>query len=108
VDWLSHSPWWRETTVFVTETDTQGEIDHVDAHRTLLFAAGPYVKRNYVSHTNATVPGLLKTIYELLRLPAANLMDRTAAGLEDLFTEEADVSPFNAIDPDSRIYTPKP
>ncbi len=104
VDWLSHSPAWREMAVFVTETDTQGEVDHVDAHRTLLFAAGPYVKRNYVSHTNATVPGLLKTIFELLRLPAANLMDRTAAGLEDFFTEVPDAAPFIAIAPDSRIY----
>ncbi len=107
VDWLSHSPWWREMAVFMTETDAVGEIDHVDAHRTLLFAAGPYVKRNYVSHTNATVSGLLKTIYELLRLPAATLIDRTAAGLEDLFTDAPDFSPFSAVAPDARIYNPK-
>jgi sugar lactone lactonase YvrE len=107
VDWLSHSPWWRGMAVFITETDTVGEIDHVDAHRTLLFAAGPYMKRNYVSHTNATVSGLMKTIYELLRLPAANLMDRTAAGLEDLFVDSPDFSPFSAVEPDARIYTPK-
>ena len=107
LDWLSHSPWWREMAVFMTETDTVGEIDHVDAHRAPLFAAGPYVKRNYVSHTNATVSGLLKTIYELLRLPAVNLMDRTAAGLEDLFADAPDFSPFSAVEPDARIYTPK-
>lgn len=107
LDWLSHSPWWGETVVFVTDTDTQGGIDHVDADRTLLFAAGPYVKRNYVSHTNATAPGLLKTIYELLRVPAANLTDRTAAGLEDMFAETPDPAPYTAIAPDSRIYVAK-
>jgi len=107
LDWLSHSPAWRDMTVFVSDTDTQGEIDHVGANRTLLFAAGPYVKRNYVSHTNASVPGLLKTICELLRVPAANLTDRTAAGLEDLFTGEADFSPFTALQPDARVLPAK-
>ena len=67
--------------VFATESDTQGSLDHIDSHRTLLLAAGPYVKRDYVSHTNASFPGLLRTIFELLRLPPLNLMDATAASV---------------------------
>lgn len=107
LDFLSHSQWWRNMVVFITENDTQGGLDHVDAHRTLLFAAGPYVKRSYVSHTNSSVPGLLRTIFELLNVPAENLMDRTAASLRDMFTEQADYGAFTAIAPDARIYPGK-
>jgi hypothetical protein len=107
VDYLSHSPWWRDMTVFITESDTQGGLDHVDAHRTLLFAVGPYVKRNYVSHTNSGFPGLLRTIQELLGMPATNLMDKTAASLRDMFTEEPDFGAYDAVPPDVRIFDPK-
>jgi len=106
VEYLSHSPWWRDMAVFVTESDTQGSLDHVDSHRTLLLAAGPYVKRNYVSHTNSSFPGLLRTIFELLGLPPATLMDATAASLRDMLTAEPDLAAFDAIEPDKRIFDP--
>jgi YVTN family beta-propeller protein len=106
LEYLSHSPWWRDMTVFVTESDTQGSLDHIDANRTLLFAAGPYVKRNYVSHVNASFPGLWRTIFELLSLPPLNLMDATAASPRDMMTEEPDFTPFTAVQPDRRIFDP--
>ncbi len=107
IDYLSHSPWWPDTAVFVTESDTQGGRDHVDAHRTLLLAAGPYVKRNYVSHTNSSFPGLLRTIFELLGLPPSSLMDATAASVRDMFIAEPDFAAFDAIDPDRRVFDPE-
>ena len=106
LDYLSHSPWWRNMVVFATESDTQGSLDHIDSHRTLLFAAGPYVKRNYVSHTNASFPGLWRTIFELLRVPPLNLMDATAATVTDMFTAQADFASFDASQPDPRIFDP--
>ena len=106
LEYLSHSPWWRDMAVFVTESDTQGGLDHIDANRTLLFAAGPYAKRNYVSHVNASFPGLVRTILELLRLPPMNLMDATAASLRNMLTAEPDVTPFTAVQPDTRIFDP--
>ena len=104
---LSHTPWWRDMAVFVTESDTQGSLDHVDSHRTLLLAAGPYVKRNYVSHTNSSFPGLLRTIFELLGLPPSTLMDATAASLRDMLTSEPEFGPFTAVEPDKRIFDPE-
>lgn len=106
LDYLSHSPWWRNMVVLVTESDTQRSLDHIDAHRTLLLAAGPYVKRNYVSHRNSSFPGLLRTVFELLRLPPLNLMDATAASLRDMLTAEPDFTPFRAVEPDARIFNP--
>lgn len=105
LEYLSHSPWWPEMAVFVTESDTEGGLDHIDSHRTILLAAGPYVKRNYVSHTNSSFPGLLRTIFELLGVKPLNLMDATAASLRGMFTDKPDLTPFTAVAPDPRIFT---
>jgi YVTN family beta-propeller protein len=106
LEYLSHLPSWSETAVFVTEDTAAGGIDLVDAHRTILLAAGPYVRRDYVSHTNTSFPGLLKTIFRILRIPALNLMDQTAAGLGDMFTDEPDYTPYKVVQPDKRIFNP--
>lgn len=106
LEYLSHSPWWREMAVFVTEDVAAGGIDLVDAHRTILLAASPYARRDYVSHTNTSFPGLLKTIFEILHIPALNLMDESAASLRDMFTEIPDYTPFNAVAPEKRIFDP--
>ncbi len=104
MEYLSHSPWWKDMAVFVTEDDAQGGQDHIDAHRTVLMAAGPYVKKNYVTHTNSSFPGLLRTIFEILGMPPLNLMDGTAASLMDVFTSEPDFTPWTALTPDQRIF----
>ncbi len=104
IEYLSHSPWWPEMAVFVTESGTNRELDHIDAHRTVLLAAGPYIKRNYVSHTNSSFPGLLRTVFKLLHVPPLNLSEATAASLDDMFTSAADLTPFTASAPDMRIF----
>ena len=58
VEALSHSRGWPETAVFVTESTTETALDHIDSRRTILLAAGPHVKRDYVSHTNLNFSGL--------------------------------------------------
>jgi hypothetical protein len=50
LQFLSHTPYWKEMLVVILEDDPQGGVDHVDAHRSILMMAGPYVKRGYVSH----------------------------------------------------------
>ena len=107
LEYLSRSQWWKETVVFVTEDVAAGGMDLVDAHRTILLAAGPNVRRDYVSHTNTSFPGLLKTIFAVFHVPALNLMDQTAADLSDLFTNEADFTPYKAVAPEKRIFDPE-
>lgn len=106
LEYLSHSPWWPRMAVFIADDDTENGLDHVDSHRTLLLAAGPYIRRNYVSHTNSNPPGLIRTVLELLHLPPMNLNDATAAALGDLFTDKPDLTPFTAATPDVRIFDP--
>jgi YVTN family beta-propeller protein len=106
LEYLSHTKWWSEMAVFVTEADAEGGYDHIDARRTLLLCAGPWVKRNYVSHTNSSIPGLLKTIFRLLGIPPLNLFDAAAADLSDCFASSADPAGYRALDVDKRLFEP--
>ncbi len=106
IDFLSHSAWWKEMAVFVTEDDAQGGRDHIDSHRTVLMAAGPYIKRNYVSHVHSSFPGLLKTIFRALGLPPLNLYDATASDLSDCFTTSPDFTPYQVMPVDERLFDP--
>jgi hypothetical protein len=104
---LSRTPWWKDMLVVFVEDDPQGGVDHVDAHRSILMMAGPYVKRGYVSHTHANFGSILKTIYTLLDLPPVNQFDATANPLDDFFTAEPDFSPYNVEPVDKRIFDPE-
>jgi hypothetical protein len=107
VEYLSAGKWWKDTAIFVTESTAVGGIDHISANRTLLLAAGPWVKRDYVSHRNTSFPGLLKTIFWLLGAPPLNLFDASAADLRDCFAATPDAAPFHVLPVDPRIYSPQ-
>jgi len=106
VEFLSHTPWWRQMAIFVTEDDAQGGVDHVDSHRTLLLAISPYARGNYAAHANASFPGLLKTAFRLLGMPPLNLFDATATDLSDCFTGEPDFTPYQALPLDRALFDP--
>ncbi|MBI4876820.1 MAG: hypothetical protein HY822_19460 [Acidobacteria bacterium] len=97
VEYLSHSPWWRQMAILVTEDDAQGGVDHIDSHRTVLLVTGPYAKKNYVSRINSSFPGLLKTAFRLLGMPPLNLYDAAAPDLADCFTSEPDFTPYKVL-----------
>ncbi len=101
---LSRTKYWKDMLVIITEDDPQGGVDHVDAHRSVLMMAGPYVKRGYVSHTHANFGAILKTIYNILNVPYVNHFDLTASLLQDFFTDEPDYTPYTLERHDERIY----
>ena len=90
----------------ITEDDPQGGVDHLDAHRSILMLAGPYVKRDYTSHTHANFGSILKTIYNILGVPYVNQYDATASSLSDFFTDKPDFAVYNLEYPDKRIFDP--
>ncbi|MCE1197363.1 MAG: hypothetical protein LWW85_00215 [Marinilabiliales bacterium] len=104
---LSHTKWWKEMLVIVTEDDAQDGRDHIDAHRSLLMMMGPWVKRNYVSHTHANFGAILKSIYQLNNLPPLNQFDATASLLSDFFTNKPDFRPYKMEMIDKRIFDPQ-
>ncbi|NBO50002.1 MAG: phosphoesterase [Chitinophagia bacterium] len=103
---LSRTPYWKNMLVIITEDDPQGGVDHIDAHRSILMMAGPYVKRNYVSHTHANFGSILKTIYNILAVPYVNQYDVTASNLSDFFTSKPDFSVYTLENSDKRIFDP--
>lgn len=106
VDLISHSALWKTSAIFVIEDDAQDGADHFDAHRSVVLAISPYVKRGYVSHTRTSMTGVQKTIYELLGVGALNLEDGLAAGLGDMFTDAPDFTPFQSVPSDVRVFDP--
>ena len=103
---LSHSPYWKDMLVIVTEDDPQGGRDHVDAHRSILMMIGPHVRRGYVSHTLANFASIVKMIFILLDLPYLNQFDASASLPLDFFTDHPDVTPYRARPVDKRLFDP--
>ena len=107
LEYLSGTRWWGRMAVFVTESGADGGIDHIDRDRTLLLCAGPWARKNYVSHINASFPSLFKTIFRLLGVPSMNLFGASAADLSDCFAPAADLASYHAIPVDPRVYNPR-
>jgi YVTN family beta-propeller protein len=105
VELLSHSPFWKDMAIFVTEDDAQGGQDHVDAHRSLLLVISPYACRG-VSHVHTSIASILKTFDRIFGLPYLNQYDAAATDLSDLFTDTPDFTPFEALPSDTRIFDP--
>lgn len=107
LQFLSHTPYWKEMAVIVVEDDPQGGVDHVDAHRSILMMAGPWIKQGYVSHTHANFGAVLKTMYRIMDLPPVNQFDAAANVLSDFFTTTPDFTPYDALAVDPRVFDPK-
>ena len=104
---LSRTPYWKNMLVIVTEDDPQGGVDHIDAHRSILLMAGPYVKRGYASHTHANFGSILKTVYNILGVPYVNQYDATASLLQDFFTNKPDYTPYTFVFPSKSVFDPQ-
>lgn len=99
IDHLSHTSIWKESVVFVLEDDAQNGPDHIDAHRSPVYVAGPYVKRNAAIHGMYSTSGVLRTMELILGLPPMSQYDAAAMPLYDCFTNKPDFSPYNAKAP---------
>jgi hypothetical protein len=97
LDHLSKSPVWKESVVFILEDDAQNGPDHVDAHRSPAYVAGPFVKRNFVDHTLYTTSGIVKTMELILGLPPMTQYDAGATPLWRCFTSSPDYAAFNHL-----------
>lgn len=107
VEYLSRTPYWKNMAIFVTEDDSQGGVDHVDAHRSLMMVISPYTKRNYISHVHTSFGSIFKTFWHILGIPYLNQYDAGAHDLSDMFMAEPDLSPYNAIPVDARMFDPQ-
>lgn len=103
VEHLSKSPVWKESVVFIIEDDAQNGPDHVDAHRSTAYIAGPHVKRKFVDHTMYSTSSLLRTIELILGLPPMSQYDAAATPMWRCFTSSTDQSPFVSLPPNVNL-----
>lgn len=108
VEFLSKTPIWKDSALFVTEDDAQDGVDHVDAHRSILFVASPWVKPGSVSHTHASTGSIVRTINELLGTGEMNLEDALAGDVTGIFDDrthlDPHLEPFRALPADPRVF----
>ena len=107
VEYLSHTPYWKEMAIVITEDDAQNGVDHIDAHRSVLLVVSPWVKKNYVSKVHYSFGSIFKTFWNILGLPYLNQYDAGATDLSDMFTGKPDFTPYTALPPDLRIFDPQ-
>jgi hypothetical protein len=80
--------------VLVIEDDAANGQDHVDGHRTVALAIGPYVKRGVVDSGLYTNCSVLRCIEDVFGLPPMSQFDARANGLEGIFTTRPDLSSY--------------
>ena len=85
VEKIAHSQYAQNTLIFVIEDDAQDGGDHVDAHRSTAYIAGPYVKHHAVVSTEYNTVNFVRTMEEILGLTPLNLNDSIALPMSDVF-----------------------
>ena len=97
VEYLSQSPIWKETAIFIIEDDAQNGPDHVDAHRSTAYLAGGFVKRKFIDHTMYSTSSMLRTMELILGLPPMSQYDAAALPMYKCFNTTPDLSPFQSV-----------
>ncbi|MDB5085199.1 MAG: family beta-propeller repeat protein, partial [Bacilli bacterium] len=95
VDLISHSPYWKDSVIFVTEDDAQNGLDHVDGHREPAYVISPWVNKGTTDSHYWTVINMVRSIEQILGLPAMNQNDAAAEPMSELFTNQPNFTPYN-------------
>ena len=99
VETVSHSQFWPNTAILVTEDDAQNGPDHVDAHRTLAYVLSPYTQTGEIDSTHHDTASMVATVESLLNLPPMTIVDQRATRMWKGFARKPDLRPYDAIRP---------
>jgi DNA-binding beta-propeller fold protein YncE len=99
VQTISKSKYWKESIIFVVEDDAQNGSDHIDAHRSVMLAIGPHIKKGFVDHTMYSTSSVLKTMELILGLKPMTQYDLSAEPILNPVTNNLNLDPFNAVKP---------
>jgi YVTN family beta-propeller protein len=100
VEKVSKSPYKDSTLIFIIEDDAQNGGDHVDAHRSIAYVVGPYVKQGAVVSRPYNTVSMVRTIEEVLGLEPMGLTDGLASPMTDVFEDTLRPWPYTAIVPE--------
>jgi YVTN family beta-propeller protein len=99
VEAVAKSPYAQSTLIFVIEDDAQDGPDHVDAHRSVCFIAGPYVKQHQVVSERYSTVNLLTTIEDILGLDHLSIYDANQRPMTAVFDLDQTHWNFEATEP---------
>ena len=105
VDAVSHSPFWKDTAIFIFEDDAQAGQDHIDCHRSTAYVISPFVHPGLVDSRFYNTDSALRTMELLLGLKPMNQYDATANPLMVFDDTPANSEPYHAVMPSREIAT---
>ncbi|WP_066943234.1 bifunctional YncE family protein/alkaline phosphatase family protein [Streptomyces lushanensis] len=97
VDEISHSKYWKDSAIFVTEDDSQAGLDHVDGHRAPVQIISPYARHGVVDSHYYSQITMIRTIEQILGVRPMNQKDSAATPMASAFTKKPDLTPFTAL-----------
>ncbi|HLI85728.1 MAG TPA: bifunctional YncE family protein/alkaline phosphatase family protein [Bryobacteraceae bacterium] len=108
---IAHSRYKDDTLIFVIEDDAQDGPDHVDAHRSVAFVVGPYVKQGAVISERYSTVSMIRTMEAVLGLAPSSLYSAAAGPMTEVFDLRQTAWDYNAIVPEllraSQLPLPK-
>ena len=96
---VARSPYADSTLIFVIEDDSQDGPDHVDAHRSVAFVVGPYVKQHAVVSDRYTTVNMIRTIEDILDFGPMTLNDAYERPMATVFDRNAAHWNYDAVEP---------
>ncbi len=96
VDYLSRTPHWSSTAIFIVPEGLQGAVDHVNALRSYALVVSPLARRGYVGDAHLSVGSVVKTEEEIFGLPALTLNDLLASDMAPFFADSPNPEPYQA------------
>jgi hypothetical protein len=104
---LSHSPYWKDTVVFVVEDDAQAGPDHTDSHRAPFYAISAYHRSGTV-HRFLNTTDVIAAIEDILGMGRLSKFDYFSRSLADIFAPAPDLTPYDPIIPTQDLNEKNP
>jgi DNA-binding beta-propeller fold protein YncE len=95
VEKVARSRYRNNTLIFVVEDDAQNGGDHVDAHRSIAYVVGPFVKQRRVVSTPYDTVSMVRTIVDVLGLEPLGLPDGLASPMANVFERRSRPRPWS-------------
>jgi len=104
---LSHSPYWKDTVIFVVEDDAQAGPDHTDSHRAPFYAISAYNRPGTV-HRFINTTDVIAAIEDILGMGRLSKFDYFSRSLADIFVAAPDMTPYAPIIPTQDLNEKNP
>ena len=97
IAFLSRTPHWSSTAVFVVGEGVAGPRDHVNPARSFALVVSPLARTGYVGNEHLSVASVVKTEEELLGLPPLSLADLLSTDMADFFGQVPYPTTYQAL-----------